>query len=48
MSNTEHLIPDLIKDLANKYRVARNNEKFMLEARLRAISEYIEKTLETK
>lgn len=48
MTQQEHLVPDLIKDLVAKHKAARNNEQFMYEARLRAIIEYIEKSLESK
>jgi len=41
----EHLIPEVIKNIAATAKTAKGNEKFMAEARLRAIIEYCQKVL---
>lgn len=41
----EHLIPDLIKQIVTAMNTGRPTEKFYAEARLRAIIEYINKSL---
>jgi hypothetical protein len=45
--NNDHLIPDLIHDIVKRYKAARlQNEKFLLEDRLRVIVAYIQDALD--
>jgi ppGpp synthetase/RelA/SpoT-type nucleotidyltranferase len=42
----EHLVPDMIKDLCKKFEKTSNqNEFYVLEDRLKSISDYINKSI---
>lgn len=42
----EHLIPDLIKDIVEKYKKAKMvNERLSLEDRINAIREYLDESI---